>query len=129
MSFTLKQLSADLRRLPKVLAAKVTETAAPRLSDVANRTFNAGTDPYGVAWAPGADGQAITLHKTGALQRFLSYVGIGTKLRVSLGVPYAKYQISKRPVFPRQGAVLPTDYVQTLQQATASAAQGILEGQ
>ncbi len=125
---SLKEFSSRLRSLPKTLAAKVTAAAAPALSDVANRTFDAGTDPYGVPWAPGADGKKVTLHKTGALERFLQYVGIGTKLRVSLGVPYAKYQIGKRPVFPRQGAALPVEYTETLKQATNEVAKATLEG-
>jgi hypothetical protein len=112
---SLRQFSADLRRLPLVVAQKVAAQAAPALTRVAKATFDAGEDPYGVNWVPGADGQKVTLRKSGALERFIHYVAIGTKLRVALGVRYAKYQIGKRPVFPRQGAPLPADYVRTLQ--------------
>ena len=128
MSFSLKELSANLRRLPTTLAAKVTAAAAPALTSVANSTVAASQDPYGVPWAPGADGKKVTLHRTGALLGFLHYVGIGTRLRVSLGVRYAKYQLGRRPVFPRQGAALPPDYVKTLQQTTAQAIRSSLEG-
>lgn len=129
MAFSLKQLASDLRRLPTTVAARVTEKAAPSLTDVANRTFEAGTSPDGVAWAPGADGKKVTLVKSGALKRFLQYVGIGTKLRVALGVPYAKYQLGKRQVFPRQGAPLPRDYVAVLQQTTNDVIASTLRGQ
>jgi hypothetical protein len=121
MAFSLKQLASDLRRLPTTVAARVTEKAAPSLTDVANRTFEASTSPDGVPWAPGADGKKVTLVKSGALRKFLRYVGIGTKLRVALSVPYAKWQIGRRPVFPRQGAPLPSEYVQALQKATSQA--------
>jgi hypothetical protein len=55
------------------------------------------------------------LRKSGALANRLHYVGIGTKLRVALGVKYAKFQIGRRPVFPTQGQPLPQEYVRTLQ--------------
>jgi hypothetical protein len=44
----------------------------------------------------------------------LRYVANGTKLRVALTVPYAKYQVGKRPIFPTQGGPLPADYSRTL---------------
>ena len=43
------------------------------------------------------------------------YVAIGSLLRVALGVAYAKYQVGKRPVFPKQGKPLPQPYVEALQ--------------
>lgn len=125
---SLKQFASGLRALPKTLASRVTATVAPALSAAANKTFDAGTDAYGVPWAPGADGRKVTLEKTGALKRFLQYVAIGTRLRVSLGVPYAKFQIGRRPVFPRQGAALPVEYVAALNIATSEAAKATLEG-
>jgi hypothetical protein len=129
MTTSLKELSQKLRQLPTTLASQVTAQAAPALTTVANETFAAGTDPYGVPWAPGADGKAVTLRQTGRLQRFLQYVGIGTKLRVALGVPYSRYQIGKRPVFPRQGAPLPKDYVAVLSEATSKAVKAAMGGQ
>ncbi len=123
---TLKNFSAALRRLPRVIAQDVATAAAPAITAAAVATFSAGEDPYGNAWAPGAGGDRITLVKTGALSRLVKYVAIGTKLRVVLGVDYAKYQIGKRPVFPRQGGALPTAYVQTLEQTTATVARGEL---
>lgn len=115
---SLKKFSAGLRRLPTVVAQKVARSAAPEITSAAQATFAAGEDPYGAAWAPGAEGQTVTLQKSGSLRRYISYVAIGTILRVALGVPYAKYQIGKRPVFPRQGAPLPPSYVRTLKATT-----------
>jgi len=94
---------------------KVCLEAAPALTSLAKETFAAGEDAYGLTWKPGERGQHVTLRKSGDLERTIRYVAIGTKLRVALGVRYAKYQIGKRPVFPRQGGELPTAYVQTLQ--------------
>lgn len=115
MPRSLSQFANDLRRLSRVVAIRVAEEAAPELTKLAAATFDESENPYGLNWAPGAQGQRVTLRKTGALARFIRYVAIGTKLRVALGVPYAKYQIGKRPVFPRQDGDLPTAYVQTLQ--------------
>ncbi len=129
MSFSLSQLAKNLWALSTTAASRVTAAVAPELTAIANKTFDAGTDPYGVAWDPGADGKRITLRgKTGALKRFLTYVSIGTRLRVSLGVPYAKYQIGRRPVFPKKGSQLPPAYVESLTKATANVARTILEG-
>jgi hypothetical protein len=94
---------------------RVAEEAAPAITQLATQSFEKSETPYGLNWVPGVDGQVVTLRKTGALQRYIRYVAIGTKLRVSLGVRYAKYQIGKRPVFPRQGGELPESYSQVLE--------------
>lgn len=114
---SLAKFTADLRRLPRVVAQSVAQAAAPAITAAALKTFEAGTTPYGVPWAPGADGERVKLRRTGDLVRYVKYVAIGTKLRVALGVPYAKYQIGRRPIFPTQGGALPPEYVQTLQRA------------
>lgn len=125
---SLKAYAQKLRALPRVVALKVTTSAAPALTKLGRATFDASQDAYGVPWAPGVDGQKITLRKSGALAKFLAYVGIGTKLRVALGVPYAKYQIGKRPVFPAQGKALPTAYVTELASITEKTARAAIGG-
>lgn len=117
---SLAKFSADLRRLPTVVAQKVAEAAAPALTEVARSTFSAGEDAYGGTWAIRQDGTRATLTKSGALSNKIHYVAIGTRLRVALGVPYAKYVVGKRPVFPRQGGALPTSYVETLQRVAVA---------
>lgn len=117
---SLAQFSQDLRRLPRVVAIKVAERAAPELTDVARRSFAAGETPYGVPWKPGANGKKVTLVKTGDLAKYIRYVAIGTKLRVALGVKYAKYQVGKRPIFPRQDSKLPDSYAQALQRVAVA---------
>lgn len=116
---SLAKLQANLRALPKRLAQEVARRAAPVLTSFAEQSFSGSEDPYGAPWAPGAEGQRITLRETGSLAKFIRYVAIGTKLRVALGVPYAKYQIGKRPVFPRQGAPLPGQYSQAMKSLAA----------
>jgi hypothetical protein len=120
---SLSQFANDLRRLPRVVAIKVAVEAAPILTELAKQTFNAGETPYGVNWREGVQGQRVTLDKTGALKRYIHYVAIGTRLRVALGVPYAKYQIGKRPVFPKQAGALPPLYVAALKRSVARIAK------
>lgn len=115
---SLKNFSAALAELPRVLAQKVAAAAAPALTAVARATYNAGENAFGQTWAPGVDGDRITLHKSGGIARGVFYAAIGTRLRVVLGVPWAKYQIGKRPIFPRQGDTLPTDYLKALTTTT-----------
>lgn len=116
---SLTNFSAKLRSLPRVVAIKVAEAAAPALTAAAAATFNASSDAFGGSWMPGEKGQTVTLQKSGSLARTIRYVAIGTKLRVQLGVAYAKYQIGRRPIFPKQGDALPTTYVQALTATTA----------
>lgn len=111
---SLQKFSADLRRLPTVVAQQVAAAAAPVITALAKQTFDAGENSYGVTWAPAKDGSKVTLKKSGSLARTVKYVAIGTRLRVALGVKYAKYQIGKRPVTPRQGQELPVAYVRAL---------------
>ncbi len=118
----LRKLSASIRRLPKVVAVKVAQAVVPEINEAAQATFYAGQDAYGTPWKPGKHGQMITLIKSGALARGLRFVASGVRIRVRLGVKYAKFQIGKRPVFPRKGGALPESYVVALKAATASVA-------
>lgn len=111
---SLARFSADLRRLPRVVAQQVATEAAPVLTALVQQSFNASEDPYGNLWSPGADGQRITLRKSGGLAKGLQYVAIGTKLRMRLAVSYAKYQVGKRRVSPAQGGALPVEYTRAL---------------
>jgi hypothetical protein len=111
---SLTDFARDLRALPRVVAIKVAAAAAPVLTELAKQTFDASEEPDGKPWKPGAEGQVVTLRKTGDLAKYVKYVAIGTKLRVALGVAYAKYQIGRRPVFPRQEQGLPESYVEAL---------------
>lgn len=116
---SLSDFSKKLASLPRVVAIKIAEAAAPALTEAARATFDAGEDAFGVAWAPRADGASVTLKKSGALAGGITYVATGTRLRVRLGVPYAKYQLGRRPAFPRQGDPLPASYTAALAAATA----------
>ncbi len=122
---SLAKLSSVLRALPVAIAQEVAKRAAPVISRFAKESFDKSVDPYGAPWAPSVDGSVITLRATGTMEKFVHYVAIGTKLRVALGVKYAKYQIGKRPIFPRAG-LLPAQYSAELEQLTQETAKDFL---
>lgn len=113
---SLQKFAADLRRLgSQETANKIAAAAAPVLTALVQETFAAGENAYGLTWAPGAEGQHITLRgKTSDLFKGLVYRATGSKLRLQLSVRYAKYQVGKRPVTPAQGAPLPVAYSEAL---------------
>jgi hypothetical protein len=113
---SLDQFSKQIKRLPKETAAKAAKIAAPEITRLGHETFDAGEDAYGNTWKPLKDGAPATLHKTGAMEEHLEYEAVGPKLKVKLGVKYARYQIGKRPVFPKRGK-LPDEYIAVLQRA------------
>lgn len=118
---SLHAFSAGLRKLAsQETAIKVAAAAAPALTAAIQATFNAGEDAYGIGWVPKEDGTRATLKKSGALASKLHYVAIGTKLRVALGVRYAKYVVGKRPVTPRQGDPLPAAYSEAIARAAVA---------
>lgn len=116
-----------VRTAPKTVAEKVAIEAAPQLTALALETFEAQETPYGTPWKPGAHGQTVTLHQTGKLEDQIHYEAVGPKLRVKLGARYAKYQIGKRPIFPRRND-LPDDYVNVLEEVAQSVLQEELGG-
>jgi len=123
---SLKKFGQQIKRLPKETAIKVAELAAPEITKLGHETFAESTDAYGKPWKPGADGRRVTLHDTGKLESRLRYEARGTKLRVNLGVRYAKYQIGKRPVFPKRG-LLPDHYVRVLERIAVDVMRGEIE--
>jgi hypothetical protein len=123
----LRRLEQSLRELPRVVGQKVATASARTITSLAHATFDAGENAYGDTWAPGAHGQRVTLRKSGRLASF-AFVAVGTRLRARLGPKYAKFQVGRRPVFPRQGARLPTSYVDALRLAAAEVIRAELGG-
>lgn len=116
---SLATFSANLRRLPRVVAQKVATAAAPVMTALVLGTFNAGTDAFGGSWKIREDGTRATLKKSGALSKYVKYVAIGTRLRLALGVAHARYLIGTRPIAPKQGQGLPVEYIEALAKVTA----------
>jgi hypothetical protein len=122
----LRALEQSIRTLPRVVGAKVATASASTITDLARGTFNAGENAYGDSWAPAADGQKVTLRKSGALAGGVAFVASGTRLRARLGPSYAKYQLGKRPIFPR--GKLPISYVEAIRRNTNAVIRAELKG-
>lgn len=116
---SLAKFSAGLSRLPTVVAQKVAAEVAPVLTELVNQTFDSSEDAFGGSWRIRADGNRTTLKQSGALAKNVKYVAIGTKLRLALGVRYARYQIGIRPIAPKQGEGLPIEYSRAMERVTA----------
>ena len=123
---TLRALEAKLRELPRVVALKVAQESAGAITELARATFAAGENAYGDAWAPGANGENVTLVRTGALRSGIRYVASGTRLRAQLGARHVKYQVGKRPVLPT--GRLPVSYSETLRLKSAATIRGEIAG-
>ena len=116
---SLAEFAARLRKLPTVLAIEVAKAAAPVMTDLVHQTFEASEDAFGGSWKIRSDGNRATLKKSGALAKTVKYVAVGTKIRLALGVSYARYLIGSRPIAPKQGEGLPVAYTQALSQVVA----------
>lgn len=113
---SLRKFSASLRELPRVVGHRVAAACAPVLTALVVDTSDASADAYGAAWAPGADGQTVTLRRSGALLNGVRYVAIGSKLRLArvAGPRRRARRVGRRPVTPRQGEALPPAYARAL---------------
>lgn len=127
MSFaTLQKFSQNLRGLSKTLAQDIAKAAADKITELGLRTFDSSEDSYGTPWAPSnVDGTTVDLVDKGDLRGHIKYKAIGTKLRSELGVPYAKYQVGKRPVYPKGS--LPLEYIRALSEIAQRLARESLE--
>ncbi len=124
---TLTKLSEQLRGLSRELGHKIAAESADEITRLARETFDAGQDADGIPWRESSvDGRKVDLRETDALRDGLSYKAIGLKLRAALGVGYAKYQVGKRPVFPR--GALPPRYVRALSEISRRLSAAWLRG-
>ena len=124
----IRALERSIRELPRVVGARVATASAEAITGLAHATFARGANAYGDPWEPGKDGERVTLRKSGRLAQF-AYVSTGTLLRTRLGPPYAKYQVGKRPILPRNGARMPVSYAAAIhKRATAIIADELGKG-
>jgi hypothetical protein len=123
---SIKDFAAKLRALPRVVGMRVAQQAAPVLTSLVGSTTSASADSFGVPWSPGSDGQRVTLRKSGAMLSNLRYVAIGTRMRLALTTSYAKYQLGRRPVAPKQGEGLPAAYSAALHAVARLVIEGSL---
>ena len=116
---TIANLRKLISTLPKVLEQRAAAASVDAINAESMRTFDAGEMPSTMAW-PESDvtGKPVHLVRRGELRRLIKYRATGTIIACDASVlRYAKYQIGKRPVFPRRGAVLPAAWREALDRA------------
>lgn len=96
----LKKLGRRLNKFPTTVVHNVARKTAPTLTTNATSAYASGRTVYGAPRPKGANGQPLTLRRTGATEATLRFVAIGTIVRCVLGTPYAKYLIGNYRVLP-----------------------------
>lgn len=81
----LKELASRIKSLGDI-PDKVGTEVAVKLKAEAEGAFSSGSDPYGQAWAPNADGSSSHLYRTGTYRGSLrSQYGTDGKVYLKLG--------------------------------------------
>jgi phage gpG-like protein len=101
------RLAEFQRRIGKMVGTgpAVAQRAAPRLLGLTQAGFDSQSDPYGAAWRPAKRNYGHPLlQRTGALRGGITVSPEGSKVRVTLGVTYARYHITTgRGILPQRG--------------------------
>lgn len=109
----LAELRKNLGRLADV-ATDVARKVAPRFKGFVEAGFAKKADPYGNAWRPikaatRKRGTKSILIRAGTMARKVDVLAFGSRVRVLLGVFYARFHISTgRGILPRRGRLPPT---------------------
>lgn len=115
---SIQKLKSRLRDLPRTIAHDVAQKAAPEMTDLTKAAFTSGRSVYGESRPAGADGQQLTLEKSGAVRAQLGFKATGTVVRCVLGPKYAKYLIGKYGILPN--GALPAEWSQKLTELVRS---------
>lgn len=98
---TFDRLRERLRKLPRTLASKVAERAAPSMTDLTQTAYGGSTDVYGTPRPKSdVDRSDLDLYRTGDARRALTFANEGTIVRVRFGTDYTKYLVGKYRVLP-----------------------------
>lgn len=99
-STSIRDIKARIQALPTSVAHDVAQRAAPLLTNFARASFTARENVYGDPWPIGANGNQVSLIRTGATARALGFVANGSILRCILGNNYQRYLIGKYKILP-----------------------------
>lgn len=97
---SLRSLKKALQRLPITATARIAAGAAPAMSTLAQGAHASGKTVYGRPRPRGVDGDSLSLERTGATKRALSFIATGRDIRTTLLPRYAKYLIGKYDLLP-----------------------------
>lgn len=111
----LRNFSKKLRAVPRVAAIDVARRAAPAISRLAPRSFNAGLDVYDAPRRLGRRGNALSLVRTGDARGSLQFASDGgARIRAVLSRPYVRYLIRKYKILPIGNAAMPVRWQLTI---------------
>lgn len=113
----LRSFKAQLRTLPTTVAHDVARRAAPAVTSLSREALASGRTVYEEPRPLGVDGGQLSLKKTGAVERDMRFVSIGSIVRVVLGPKYAKYLIGKYGILPN--GALPIAWARRIKQLVA----------
>lgn len=98
---SLNRLRGAIKALPLRIRTAVAKDAEAILTREVQDAYDGGQTVYGVARPLSkVTGQPLTLQKTGATRRDLSFVAVGTIVRAVLGRKYQRYLVGKYQVLP-----------------------------
>lgn len=104
----------------------VAERVAPKFEELTKQTFATQTDPYGVGWKPLKRPDHQPLVKSGKMLRSFGFRPFGPKVKIDIGVFYARYHISTgRGTLPLKGR-LPSSWRATIEAETRPAVHALL---
>jgi len=104
-----RQVKGYLKQIGVEGKERIANLGAKSLTEIARKDYLAGRNVYGEARVLGENGNALTLIKSGDTLRDLQFEAKGTRIRVVLGTPYAKYLVGKYRILPvGSGGELPT---------------------
>jgi hypothetical protein len=110
----------DIRNRIKTIGVRAAiETAArgaDSLTTQALSDFDSGRNAYGDPRPLGTRGP-VTLVRTGRLRGLFGFASSGTRLRVVLNTPYAKYMVGRFGILPAGRSAIPARWRDLLQQA------------
>lgn len=122
---SLRDLKAELRRLPLSVAHDVAKQAAPLLTQFTQTAFDTGRNVYGDPRPKGENGETLTLKQTGTTRRALRFVANGTIIRASLGPRYARYLVGKYKILPvGDRSSMPRNWVRAIDELVRTALEG-----
>lgn len=96
------------------------------MSEFAGTAYDSGATVYGRPRPQGVDGNALTLHKTGASREAMAFLATGRDIRTRILPRYTRYLIGKYDVLPN--GPLPAAWREALVQIAAEVLYSEIHG-
>lgn len=117
---SLQALKRAIRKLPVTAAARIASRVAPEATRLALDSFDSGQTAYDTARPRSVvDGKALSLERSGAFRRAISFVATGRDIRLTRLPEYGGYLIGKYRALPN--GPLPVRWRETFTEIAAQA--------